>query len=199
MRQHSCHSAAAWSAAGVPAGGGGRRAERLRACRAASGATRPLPRCAAPRAHLCPMPGCRSPPAPIAAQVAGVRAAGDGGALPRAIARRAGSGGGAGCYCHVLVPRATAARAHRQSQRLAVRRWMLTPHLFTCMLVDQLVWTLVASFVNNRKMRSRCDVISGSLCSLVHTRTATHVTHRFHITISPHTTHTRHTPTSHIR
>ena len=36
-------------------------------------------------------PGCRSPPAPIAAQVAGVRAAGDGGALPRAVARRAGS------------------------------------------------------------------------------------------------------------
>ena len=41
----------------------------------------------------------------------------------------------------------------------------------TCTLVDQLVWTLVASFVNNRKMQSRCDVISGSLCSLVHTAT----------------------------
>ena len=49
------------------------------------------------RTSACPMPGCRSPPAPIAAQVAGVRAAGDGGALPRAVARRAGSGGGAGC------------------------------------------------------------------------------------------------------
>ena len=53
--------------------------------------------------------GCRSPPAPIAAQVAGVRAAGDGGALPRAVARRAG-----GVRRHVLVPRA------HQAQRLAV-------------------------------------------------------------------------------
>ena len=59
-----------------------------------------------------------------ASELAALRAA-----LPRAVARRAGSGGGAGCYCHVLVPRATAARAHRQSQRLAVHQWMLTPHL----------------------------------------------------------------------
>ena len=57
----------------------------------------------------CPMPGCRSPPAPIAAQVAGVRAAGDGGALPCAVARRAG-----GVRRHLLVPRA------HQAQRLAV-------------------------------------------------------------------------------
>ena len=48
MRQHSCHSAAAWSAAGAPADGGGRRAERPRACRVATGAIRRLPRCAAP-------------------------------------------------------------------------------------------------------------------------------------------------------
>ena len=53
MRQHNCHRAAAWSAAGVPADRGGLRAERARACRVASGPTRRLPRCAAPRAHLC--------------------------------------------------------------------------------------------------------------------------------------------------
>ena len=93
-RHQSCHSAAAWSAA---SDGGGRRAERPRACRVAAGAIRRLPRCAAPRAHLlahvpCLKPGCRSPLAPVAAQEAGVRAAGVGGAL-RARPRGARSGG----------------------------------------------------------------------------------------------------------
>eukprot|EP00964_Phaeocystis_antarctica_P047745 scaffold27647_cov27-Phaeocystis_antarctica.AAC.1 len=48
MRQHSCHRAAAWSAAGALADGNGRRAGRSRACRASSRAIRRLPRCAAP-------------------------------------------------------------------------------------------------------------------------------------------------------
>ena len=55
---------------------------------------------------------------PLAAQVAGVRAAGDGGALPRAVARRAG-----GVRRHALVPRA------HQAQLQAV--WVLTPCLGT--------------------------------------------------------------------
>jgi len=52
MRQHCCHIAAAWSAAGVLADGNGRRAGRSRASRAAAGAIRRLPRCAAPRAPI---------------------------------------------------------------------------------------------------------------------------------------------------
>ena len=60
----------------------------------------------------------------------------------------------------------------------------------TCTLVDQLVWTLVASFVNTRKMRSRCDVISGDRC--VHSLFTTRLSHTFHIIISPHTAHTSH-------
>ena len=206
MRQHSCHSAAARSAAGAPADGAGWRAERVRACRAAYGAIRPLPRCAAPRAHL--YWHTRLPNASAAAHrrrpslrrwlvcarlvtaersrarsrgALGPVAAPGGVLLPRASAT---------CYCRACTPPVAAAGG-------APVDVDATP--VTRTLVDQLVWTLVASFVNNRKMRSRCDVISGSLCSLVHTRTATHVTHRFHITISPHTTHTRHTPTSHIR
>ena len=47
-----CHIAAAWSAAGVLADGNGRRAGRSRASRAAAGAIRRLPRCAAPRAPI---------------------------------------------------------------------------------------------------------------------------------------------------
>ena len=95
MRHHSCHSAAARSAAGAPADGAGWRAERVRACRAAYGAIRPLPRCAAPRAHpcwhthACPMPAWL-PLTAGAHRCAGgwcARAAGDGGALPRAVAR----------------------------------------------------------------------------------------------------------------
>ena len=93
MRQHSCHSAPAWSAAGVPTDGAGWRAERPRACRVASAGCRGAQRRerTSTGTRSCPMPGCRSPPVPIAAQVAGVRAVGDGGALPRAVARRAGS------------------------------------------------------------------------------------------------------------
>ena len=62
MRQHSCHSAAACSAAGAPADGAGRRT--------AAAASAPL----LAHAPAGPMPGCRSPPVAIAAQVAGVRA-----------------------------------------------------------------------------------------------------------------------------
>ena len=65
MRQHSCHRAAAWSAAGALADGNGRRAGRSRTRRAGAGAIRRLPRCAAPR-HTSSL---------TAAQVAGRRAA----------------------------------------------------------------------------------------------------------------------------
>ena len=71
MRQHSCHSAAACSAAGAPADRAGWRAERPRACRVASRATRRLPRCAPLLAHM--PPGAWLPltgTAPVAARVA---------------------------------------------------------------------------------------------------------------------------------
>ena len=78
--------------------------------------------------------------------------------LPRASAT---------CYCRACTP--PVAHAGRSGWGGAPVDVDATP--VTCTLVDQLVWTLVASFVNNRKMQSRCDVISGSLCSLVHTAT----------------------------
>ena len=78
MRQHSCHSAAACSAAGAPADRAGRRTERARACRVAAagcrGARRRERTSAIAHAPAGPMPGCRSLPVAIAAQVAGVRA-----------------------------------------------------------------------------------------------------------------------------
>ena len=79
---HSVTRAAAWSAAGALADGNGRRAGRSRACRAPSRAIRRLPRCAAPSTSNWYTHGTRPcldaapPPAPVAAQVAGTRAAG---------------------------------------------------------------------------------------------------------------------------
>jgi len=92
--------------------------------------------------------------------------------LPRASAT---------CYCRACTPPVAAAGG-------APVDVDATP--VTRTLVDQLVWTLVASFVNNRKMRSRCDVISGSLCSLVHTRTRRHTSHTDSILPFRHTLHT---------
>eukprot|EP00964_Phaeocystis_antarctica_P124948 scaffold88596_cov30-Phaeocystis_antarctica.AAC.1 len=82
MRQHSCHRAAAWSAAGALADGNGWRAGRSWARRAGAGAIRRLPRCTAPSTSNWYTHGTRPclaaapPPAPVAAQVAGTRAAG---------------------------------------------------------------------------------------------------------------------------
>ena len=82
MRQHSCHSAAACSAAGVPADGAGWRAERPRARRVAAAGCRGArsPRARTPpcwHTHACLWPNARLPltgAVAIAAQVAGVRA-----------------------------------------------------------------------------------------------------------------------------
>jgi len=95
MRQHSCHSAAACSAAGAPADRAGRRTERARACRVAAagcrGARRRERTSASTRACW---PNARLPLTAGGHRCAGgwcARAAGDGGALARAAARRAGS------------------------------------------------------------------------------------------------------------
>ena len=82
MRQHSCHSAAARSAAGAPADGAGWRAERPRARRVAAAGCRGArsPRARTPpcwHTHACLWPNARLPltgAVAIAAQVAGVRA-----------------------------------------------------------------------------------------------------------------------------
>ena len=94
MRQHSCHSAAACSAAGAPADRAGRRTERARACRVAAagcrGARRRERTSASTRACW---PNARLPLTAGGHRCAGgwcARAAGDGGALARAAARRFG-------------------------------------------------------------------------------------------------------------
>ena len=101
MRQHSCHGAAARSAAGAPADGAGWRVERARACRvAAAGCRGARRRERTPAGTHTPaqcLPGCRSPPAPIAAQVAGVRAR-----LATAERSRARSRGASGRQCKAV-------------------------------------------------------------------------------------------------
>ena len=101
MRQHSCHGAAARSAAGAPADGAGWRVERARACRVAAAGCRGAPRRErAPAGTHTPaqcLPGCRSPPVAIAAQVAGVRAR-----LATAERSRAQSRGASGRQCKAV-------------------------------------------------------------------------------------------------